>query len=103
MANITDAHKAALRQFRERHKQAGLEPGKAVARFRHERKAVESALKQGPATVPQIAQAAGLPAHVVLWHLAGMRKYGAAREVDMEGDYPRYEWVAASAKTAAPS
>ena len=96
MAALTDVHKAALKHFRELRKQKGDDPGRAAAHFRQQRKAVESALKTGPATVPQLAQATGLPAHEVLWHLAGMRKYGAAREAAQEGDYPRYERVAAS-------
>lgn len=103
MATITDIHKAALKQFREQRKHRGEDPGKAAARFRQQRKAVESALKTGPATVPQLAQAAGLPTHEVLWHLAGMRKYGAAREVDQQGDYPRYELTSSSAVTSARS
>ncbi len=96
MATITDIHKAALKQFREQRKHRGEDPGKAAARFRQQRKAVESALKSGPATVPQLAQATGLPAHEVLWHLAGMRKYGTAQETAQDGDYPRYERVATS-------
>lgn len=103
MTTLTDLHRAALKQFREQRKQAGGDPGKAAARFRQQRKTVESALKDGPATVPQLARATGLPAHEVLWHLAGMRKYGAARETDQDGDYPRYERVAASRAASNPN
>jgi hypothetical protein len=48
--------------------------------------------------VPQLAQATGLSAHEVLWHLAGMRKYGAAQETTQEGDYPLYESVAGASE-----
>lgn len=100
MTSLTDVHKAALKQFRARQKQAGVEPGKAASRFRQQRKAVESALEKGSATVPQLTQATGLPAHEVLWHLAGMRKYGAAQETTQDGDYPRYERLVASPAAA---
>jgi hypothetical protein len=96
MATLTDTHMAALKRFREQRKQSGDDPGKYAARFRQQRKAVEAALKHGPATVPQLAQATGRPAHEVLWHLAGMRKYGVAQETTQEGDYPRYESVTGS-------
>jgi len=101
MAALTDVHKAALKHFRELRKQKGDDPGRAAAHFRQQRKAVESALKTGPATVPRLAQATGLAAHEVLWHLAGMRKYGAAQETAQDGDYPRYELTAASARASA--
>ncbi len=97
MATLTDTHKAALKQFRERQRHSREESGQAAARFRQERKAVASALKGGPSTVPQLAQATGLPPHQVLWHLAGMRKYGIAQETAQDGDYPRYELVVAAA------
>ena len=101
MATITDTHKAALKRFREQRKQAGEDPAQAAVRFRQQRKAVASALKNGPGTVPQLAEANGLPAHEVLWHLAGMRKYGAAQEIGQDGDHPRYERVDASSQAPA--
>ena len=101
MATLTDTHKAALRRFREQHTLSREESGRAAARFRQQRKAVESALRSGPATVPQLARATGLPAHDVLWHLAGMRKYGTAQETAQDGDYPRYELVVAAHRPSA--
>jgi hypothetical protein len=55
-----------------------------------ERKLVREALAAGPATVPGLAAATGLPTKVVLWHVAAMRKYGELVEHDVEGDYCRY-------------
>ncbi|MBN2508376.1 MAG: hypothetical protein JXQ71_16990 [Verrucomicrobia bacterium] len=103
MAALTEAHKAALKRFRELRKQKGGDPGKAAAQFRQERKAVESALKRGPATVPELARASGLPAHKVLWHLAGMRKYGTAQETAQDGDYPKYASTLSPAEAPAPA
>lgn len=90
MTALTDLHKAALKKFREQQKQRGEDPGKYAARFRQQRKAIATALKPGPATVPQLAQATSLPAHEVLWHLAGMRKYGEVQETGQAGDYMTY-------------
>lgn len=103
MATLTDTHRAALKRFREQRKREGEDPAKAAARFRQQRKTVKTALESGPATVPELAQATGLAAHEVLWHLAGMRKYGAAQETGQDGDYPRYELVPASPKPAPAS
>lgn len=99
MAKLTDTHKAALKRFRDQRKERGEDPAEYARQFRRERLAIEAALKNGPATVPDIAMAAGLSGKKVLWHLTGMRKYGLAREVGQEGDYPRYELVAVGKDT----
>jgi hypothetical protein len=90
---LTDAHKAALKLFRER--RGGIsEPLKQHATtFRQQRKQLTDALKVAAATVPELAQKTGLPADQVLWHIAGMRKYGLAREVGQVDDYVKYELV----------
>ncbi len=50
------------------------------------------ALKAGPLTVPEIAQAIGFPSDEVLFWVMGMRRYGKIREVkEPTGDgYFRY-------------
>ncbi len=58
------------------------------------RKAVRAALADGPRTVPQIAQAAGIDPADALWHLTAMRKYGELREAGQDGDYVLYELLA---------
>jgi predicted Rossmann fold nucleotide-binding protein DprA/Smf involved in DNA uptake len=88
---LTDAQKLALKLFRESH--GGIaEPLKQhVSRARQQRKQLTDALQAGPATVPELAQKTGLPADEVLWQVAGMRKYGLAREAAQDGDYVKYE------------
>jgi len=54
------------------------------------RKAIRAALADGPRTVPEIAAAAQTPAHVLIWHLMAMRRYGDVAEVGERGDYPLY-------------
>jgi predicted transcriptional regulator len=52
--------------------------------------AIRKALKAGPLTVPEIAQAAAIPARDVLWYVTAMRKYGQVVEEGQDGDYIRY-------------
>ena len=89
-----DALKATLKKLRE---ERGPAVDAAVARNKLRqaaRKQVRSALAAGPATVPALAAATGLPTSDVLWHVAAMRKYGALVEAGMDGDYCTYSLVA---------
>jgi hypothetical protein len=54
-----------------------------------------TALRNGPLTVPEIAEAIGHPSHEVLYWVMGMRRYRLLREVpDSDDDgYFRYEIV----------
>ena len=54
------------------------------------RKALMKALAGGPRTVPQLAEAVGLPAHEVLWHIAAMKKYGQVAEAGMDEEAEYY-------------
>jgi len=57
------------------------------------RGAILEALKDGPRTVPEIADAIGCPAHEVVFWVMGMRRYGWLSEVKgSAGDgYFRYQ------------
>jgi hypothetical protein len=57
------------------------------------RKALQRALVGGAKSVPQLAENSGLPSHMVLWHIAAMKKYGLVVEAGMDddGDYYLYE------------
>lgn len=90
---LTDAHRQALKLFRERHGGVADSLKEYSAEFRRERKRLTEALQGAPATVPELARQTGLPADQVLWHIAGMRKYGTAREVGPDGDYVKYALV----------
>lgn len=57
------------------------------------RRGIIQALEQGPLTVPEIAAATGFPAHRVLWHLTGLRKYGQLVEGELRGDYYAYALI----------
>jgi DNA-binding IclR family transcriptional regulator len=51
-------------------------------------------LADGPLSVPELSQSAGLPAEEVMVWLMGMRKYGFVAETDQDGEgYYRYAAV----------
>ena len=52
-----------------------------------------AALKGGPMTVPEIAQALGRPTNEVMYWVMGMRKYGQVAETEEDG-YFKYQAVA---------
>ena len=60
------------------------------------RKQLKAAMKAGPQTVPQIAEAAGMPSELVLWHVIAMKKYDIAKETGKDGYY--YLYALADAK-----
>lgn len=52
---------------------------------------VLAALKDGPKTVPEIAEAIGHPSHEVMHWVMAARRYGLVKEsAQPEGDYYRY-------------
>ena len=59
-------------------------------RLTQTRKQITSALKDGPKTVPQVADVTGLPTHEVLWQLMGMKKYGQVVEGEEQDGYYEY-------------
>jgi predicted transcriptional regulator len=62
-----------------------------------EQKAIQNqicqALREKPKTVPEVAQAVGMPTHEVLWHLTALKKYDVVAEAGMCGDYVLYRRV----------
>ena len=68
----------------------------AAARMKKQRKAVKAIREQladKAGTVPEIAEATGIPSSEVLWYLAALKNYGQILEGEKEGSYFRYEWV----------
>ncbi len=97
---LTEAHRQALKLFRERHAGTADSSKEYHTDFRRERKQLTEALRVVPATIPELARQTGLSADRVLWHITGMRKYGLAREVGPEGDYVKYGLVEQSKEKA---
>jgi predicted transcriptional regulator len=81
-----------LVEMRKEHRDAVQKAQELLKAQQSARKALERALTGGPHSVPQLAQAVNMPAHEVLWHVAGMKKYGIVAEAgtDESGDYYLY-------------
>jgi hypothetical protein len=54
------------------------------------RRELKKVMKPGPMTIPQIAEAAGKPKDLVLWHVVAMKKYDDVIETGQDGDYYLY-------------
>ncbi len=97
-AKLTEAHRQALKLFREQHSDLDGTLKKYVADFRHERKQITEALRKGAGTVPELTRQTGLPVDQVLWHVTAMRKYGTVQEAGADGDYVKYEFIEQNGK-----
>ena len=84
---------ALLKRLREEHKDT-IESTRALLKAQQEaRRTISQAMRGGAETVPEIAEASGLPADRVLWHITAMRKYDLVIETGKSGDYYRYALV----------
>lgn len=54
------------------------------------RREIKKVLRDGPKTVPAVAEATGMDPREVLWHLTAMRKYDLVVETGQDGDYYTY-------------
>ncbi len=91
---LTEAQKAALAALKAWRGEEQAERLKAhLVEGRKTKKIVRDALGNGPATVPELAQATGLATQAVLWQVTALKKYGEVREAEADGDYPRYQLV----------
>jgi predicted ArsR family transcriptional regulator len=79
LASLRDQHRDNVSKS-----QALLKENQAV------RRSLQRALQAGPQTVPQLADATGLPAHQVLWHVTALKKYGQVEEVGIDEDEVYY-------------
>lgn len=80
-----------LKRLREEH-------GETVARTQARLKAQKALRRQlcqpmrdGPKTIPELAEATGIPAIEVLWHITAMKKYDLIEETGMCGEYYLYQ------------
>lgn len=53
-------------------------------------KQIKAQIANTAKTVPEIAQATGMPASKVLLYIAGLKKYGLVAEAEKDGDYFKY-------------
>ena len=93
MSSKQDAKKRAqlLKQLREEHQET-VERTQALLKGQNAiRKQIRQAMSDGPKTVPEVAEATGLPPKEVLWHITAMKKYDLVAEVGMDGEYYQYQ------------
>ena len=48
-------------------------------------------IRENPKTVPEIAEAIGMPSNEVIWYIASYKKYGIVVEDGMCADHPLYK------------
>jgi predicted transcriptional regulator len=83
-------NREALAALRE---QRASETEAAQARLKEQvkiEKEITRVLKEGPMTVPALAEAIGFPTQMVFWHLIALKKYGKVAEAEQDGDYFQY-------------
>lgn len=91
---LSQEQRAALQALRDaRDDQHAARLKGLVAQNRQLKRTLREQLNAAPNTVPGLAERTGIPSHEVLRILASMRKYGEIRELDLDGDYPRYELI----------
>ena len=79
-----------LADLREQHRESVKAAQVMLKEQQTTRKAISRAIQGGPKSVPQIAEATGIPAHEVLWYVAAMKKYGQIKEEGLDEDYEYY-------------
>jgi predicted transcriptional regulator len=82
-----------LKQMREEHEETVKRTQETRKEQQRIRRAIRDALGSEAKTVPAIAEAAGLSAQEVLWHVMAMKKYGLIDEKEMDGQYYTYQLV----------
>jgi predicted transcriptional regulator len=89
---------ALLKGLREEHKDT-IEATRALLKTQQEtRRAIGQAMRGGAETIPEIAEASGLAAERVLWHITAMKKYDLVVETGKSGEYYRYALVQEAAE-----
>ena len=89
---------ALLKRLREEHKDTVANAQALLKAQQMIRRQICQAMGDAPKTVPEVAEAAGLPADQVLWHLTAMKKYDLAVETGMGGEYYLYQLAKESSK-----
>ena len=87
----TDSQKEALKKLKAARKEQIAGATKRMQAQRRALKAIKASLADSELTVPELAEATGLPVDQVLWFVASMKKYGEILEGAKAGDYYRYK------------
>jgi len=92
-----DTQKEAMKRLRDIRKESIRAAAARVKEQNQAVKAITEQIKDQPRTVPEIAEATGMPASDVMWYVATLKKYGQVLEADQDGSYFRYQLAASQA------
>jgi predicted Rossmann fold nucleotide-binding protein DprA/Smf involved in DNA uptake len=79
-----------LKRLREQHSETVERTQALLKEQKRIQKEICQVMRDTPKTVPEVAEAVGMPAHEVLWYIASFKKYGIVVEDGMCADYPLY-------------
>ena len=84
-------HSQFLKQLREEHHETVARVQTLLKEQKDIRRQICQTMRNAPKTVPEIAEASGLLADQVLWHIIAMKKYNLVIETGMCGEYYLYQ------------
>ena len=87
----TQSRSEMLKRLREQHAESVKRTQALLKEQKRVHKEICQIMRDAPKTVPEVAEAVGMPAHEVLWYIASFKKYGLIVENGMCGDYPLYQ------------
>jgi predicted transcriptional regulator len=93
MSTTLDARQRSrfLKQLRDEHRDTAERVQVLLKEQKQIRRQISQAMRDTPQTVPEIAEAASLPADQVLWHITAMKKYDLVIETGIRGEYYLYQ------------
>jgi hypothetical protein len=86
----SDPGKEAMKALKAARKTQIAATASRVKEQRQAVKAIKTCLAEAELTVPEIADATGLPVTEALWYVASLKKYGEILEGPKDGSYYRY-------------
>jgi predicted transcriptional regulator len=80
-----------LKRLREQHAETVARTQALLKEQKRAQQEICRAIREKPMTVPEIAEAIGMPTNEVLWYVASFKKYGLIVEKGMCADDPLYQ------------
>lgn len=87
----TQSRGEMLKKLREQHATSVERTQALLKQQKRVQQEICKVLRDTPKSVPEVAEAIGMPANEVLWYMASFKKYGLIVEKGMCGDYPLYQ------------
>ena len=85
------AEKEAMKKLRAARKETIKRAADKMKKQKKAIKDIKEQLKDKAGTVPEVAEATGIPPSEVLWYLAALKNYGQILEGEKDGSYFRYQ------------